>query len=132
MHVGTPRESLVKRACGTNGVGPWHRFEIGRYFGDFAKLSGFKKMLRGRRLRPHFRAVDCAGLRNDFLYLDATEEVVPESLWSAEELCLGSAHLYARVKFERNQVQCADKIGKLEKPVFDRADALRKLYVAGE
>ena len=51
-----------------------------------------------------------------------------ESLWSAEELCFGSAHLHARIELEGNHIQCAYEIRKLEKPVSGRMDSLCELY----
>ena len=88
----------------------------------WAKIRGAYRLSRGRRLCPRRRAVDRAMLRLDFLRLYATEDVMLKSLWPAEELCFGSAHLHARIEFEGNHVQCADEICKLEKSVNKAAE----------
>ena len=73
-----------------------------------------RRLRCGRRLCPHRRAV-CTYLRKDFPCLYTAENVVLESLWSTEELRLGSAHHNARIELEGNHIQCADEICKLEK-----------------
>ena len=90
-----------------------------------------RRLRCGGRLCPHRRAV-CTYLRKDFPCLYTAENVVLESLWSTEELRLGSAHHNARIELEGNHIQCADEICKLEKSVSGWADSLCELYRACE
>ena len=97
----------------------------------WAKIRGAYRLSRRERLRPRARAV-CTYLRKDFPCLYTAENVVLESLWSTEELRLGSAHHNARIELEGNHIQCADEIRKLEKSVSGWTDSLCELYRACE
>ena len=57
----------------------------------------------------------------DFLALYSAKNVVAEGLWFSEKLGFRTTHRHARAKFKRDKVQCADKIGQLEKAVFCRS-----------
>ena len=65
-----------------------------------------------------------------FFALDSAKYVVTECLWAAKELGFGTAHRDARVKLERDKVQCANKIGQLEESIFGGAHILCKFDIA--
>ena len=63
-----------------------------------------------------------------FFALDSAKYVVTEYLWAAKELGFGTAHRDARVKLERDKVQCANKIDQLEESIFGGPIALNSKW----